>query len=318
MKSQGQKPSQPHGAEDLPHNSERKRRGNLCGAAVSLERQFAKVNWRCVMGLEGRGVPERSGGDAVPGPRSRQADAFGGCLLEGDAEQSRRERKIRRRALVTSTLLQAAILLTVIAVPFFGKVERIALADFVPIPPYHPYSTGVHEHTAPAAPHVGQRPTFCLLCPTMRPVLRPTGGGSVSNTSEDSTNGDDQWTGIGDPCLSGCINMLGNSSGPRKPDDSVAPKIVRVTHIDPALLTERVEPVYPALARQTRRSGHVELRAIISEDGRIESLEMVSGDVLFEQSAKDAVRRWRYRPMILNGRPVKVDTYITVNYVMGQ
>jgi hypothetical protein len=37
MKSQGQKPSQPHGAEDLPHNSERKRRGNLCGAAVSNE-----------------------------------------------------------------------------------------------------------------------------------------------------------------------------------------------------------------------------------------------------------------------------------------
>ena len=112
--------------------------------------------------------------------------------------------------------------------------------------------------------------------------------------------------------------MLGNSSGPRRPPDSVVPSIVRVTHIDPALLTERVEPVYPAQARQTRRSGHVELHAIISEDGRIESLEMVSGDALFEQSAKDAVRRWRYRPTILNGRPVKVDTYITVNYVMGQ
>ncbi len=93
---------------------------------------------------------------------------------------------------------------------------------------------------------------------------------------------------------------------------------MRVTHIDPALLTERVEPTYPTLAKQTRRSGRVELHAIISEDGRIESLEMVSGDVLFEQSAMDAVRRWRYRPTILNGRPVKVDTYITVNYVMGQ
>ena len=112
--------------------------------------------------------------------------------------------------------------------------------------------------------------------------------------------------------------MLGNSVAPQKPDDPVVPRIVRVTHIDPALLTERVEPVYPPLARQTRRSGHVELHAIISEDGRIESLEMVSGDVLFEQSAMDAVRRWRYRPTILNGRPVKVDTYITVNYVMGQ
>jgi TonB family protein len=270
------------------------------------------------MDLKGGGVPERRGGDLVPAPRSHRADAFGGCLLEGDAEQSRRERKIRRRALVTSTLLQAAILLAVIAVPFFGKVERIALADFVPIPPYHPYSSGVHEHSAPAAPHPEQRRTFCLLCPMTRPVLRPAGGGSVNNTRDDPTNGGDRLTGTGDPCISGCIDMLGVNSGPRKPDDTVVPKIVRVTHIDPALLTERVEPVYPVLAKQTRRSGHVELHAIISEDGRIESLEMVSGDVLFEQSAKDAVRRWRYRPTILNGRPVKVDTYITVNYVIGQ
>jgi TonB family protein len=268
------------------------------------------------MGLEDRGVPERSGGDAAP--RSRQVDALGGCLLEGDAEQSQRERKIRRRALVTSTLLQAAILLAVIAVPFFGKVERIALADFVPIPPYHPYSSGGREHSAPAAPHLGQRETFCLLCRAGRPVIRPTGGGSVGNPSEDPTNDGEGLLGSADACTSGCINMLGNNTGPVKPPDPVVPKIVRVTHIDPALLMDRVEPIYPALARQTRRSGHVELHAIISEDGRIESLEMVSGDVLFEQSAMDAVRRWRSRPTILNGRAVKVDTYITVNYVMGQ
>jgi TonB family protein len=269
------------------------------------------------MGLEDRGVLERSG-DGVPAPRSREADALRGCLLEGDAEQSRRERKIRRRALVTSTLLQAAILIAVIAVPFFGKVERIALADFVPIPPYHPYNSGVHEHTAPADPHLGQRPTFCLLCSTARPVIRPTGSGSVSNSSQDPTTGEGLTNSSDPPCVSGCINILGGSAQPDKPLDPVVPKIIRMTHIDPALLIERVEPIYPALARQTRRSGRVELHAIISEDGRIESLEMVSGDVLFEQSAMDAVRRWRYRPTILNGKPVKVDTYITVNYVMGQ
>jgi TonB family protein len=271
------------------------------------------------MGLDGRGVPERSGGDAAPAPGSRQADALGGCLLEGDAEQSRRERKIRRRALITSTLLQAAILLAVIAVPFFGRVEQIALADFVPIPPYHPYGSGVHEHSAPAAAHAGPRRAFCILCPMLRPMLPPPGGGSVRNTSDGPTGVGDGWNGTGDPCIAGaCINMLGNSSGPGKPDDAVVARIVRVTHIDPALLTERVEPVYPELARRMMRSGHVELHAIISEDGRIESLEMVSGDTLFAQSAKDAVWRWRYRPTILNGRAVKVDTYITVNYVMGR
>jgi protein TonB len=82
------------------------------------------------------------------------------------------------------------------------------------------------------------------------------------------------------------------------------------------MLLERIEPVYPVLAKQTRREGRVELRAIISADGRIESLEMVSGDALFEQSAMDAVLRWRYRPTYLNGQAVKVDTFITVIYTM--
>jgi protein TonB len=84
------------------------------------------------------------------------------------------------------------------------------------------------------------------------------------------------------------------------------------------MLIERVEPAYPTLARQTRREGRVELRAIISTDGRIESVEMVSGDVMFERSALDAVSRWRYRPTFLNGQAVKVDTYITVIYVLGR
>ena len=64
------------------------------------------------------------------------------------------------------------------------------------------------------------------------------------------------------------------------------------------------------------RDGRVELHAIISTDGTIESLEVVSGDALFYQSALDAVRRWRYRATRLNGQAVKVDTYITVIYTM--
>ena len=89
-----------------------------------------------------------------------------------------------------------------------------------------------------------------------------------------------------------------------------------MTHIDPALLLERVEPLYPALARQIHRDGRVELHAIISTDGTIESLEVVSGDALFYQSALDAVRRWRYRATFLNGQAVEVDTYITVIYTL--
>jgi periplasmic protein TonB len=82
------------------------------------------------------------------------------------------------------------------------------------------------------------------------------------------------------------------------------------------MLTHRVEPVYPTLAKQIGRSGRVELRAVISEDGSIQSLEAVAGDPMFFQSALEAVRQWRYTPTLLNGRRMEVDTYITVIYNM--
>jgi periplasmic protein TonB len=80
------------------------------------------------------------------------------------------------------------------------------------------------------------------------------------------------------------------------------------------MLVRRVEPVYPTLARQLGRAGRVELRAIIATDGTIQSLQIVSGDPLFYQSALDAVREWRYKPTVLNGEAVEIDTFITVIY----
>ena len=82
------------------------------------------------------------------------------------------------------------------------------------------------------------------------------------------------------------------------------------------MLIRRIEPVYPPLARQMRREGRVEMRARIATDGSIQSLEIVGGDPLFYQSALEAVRQWHYKPTILNGQAVEIDTYITVIYIM--
>jgi TonB family protein len=267
------------------------------------------------MSSEGSGVSSGREKSNAMQSSVRQMDALRGCLLEGDAEQTQRERKVRRRALVTSTLLQAAVLLAVIAVPFFGKVERIALANVMPIPPYRPYNSGVRQHTVSDPQPAGARHTFCLFCPAT-PAVRPAGTGNDHAVGDSNPLGDPEDPGV--PCT-GCIDIVGKGPIPKAPNVITArPAIVKFTHIDPAMLIERVEPVYPTLAKQTRRSGRVELHAIISVDGRIESLEVVSGDVVFLQSALDAVRRWRYRPTMLNGQAVKVDTYITVNYTMAE
>src|SRR4029077_19157385 len=85
-------------------------------------------------------------------------------------------------------------------------------------------------------------------------------------------------------------------------------RIVQITTVDPAMLIHRVEPVYPALARQIHKEGRVELRAIIGTDGTIQSLQIVAGDPLFHLSAREAVQQWRYRPTILNWQAVRVST----------
>src|SRR5438876_520868 len=87
-----------------------------------------------------------------------------------------------------------------------------------------------------------------------------------------------------------------------------------------AELTERIAVQIPPYshhpAHQLLRSGRVELHAVITTDGSVQSLDVVSGDPLFVNSALEAVRQWHYKPTYLNGQPVEIDTYITVIYTL--
>jgi protein TonB len=79
-----------------------------------------------------------------------------------------------------------------------------------------------------------------------------------------------------------------------------------------AQLIARIEPQYPFLALQTKTQGTVRLHAIINREGRITSLDVLSGHPFLVRAALEAVREWRYRPTLLNGEPVEVETSITV------
>ena len=76
-------------------------------------------------------------------------------------------------------------------------------------------------------------------------------------------------------------------------------------------------PKYPAMAKKAKIQGEVVLHAVISKQGNIESLHVVSGPAMLRNSALDAVRTWRYKPYIQNGHPVAVDTIINVLYSLG-
>ncbi|HVW76589.1 MAG TPA: M56 family metallopeptidase [Alloacidobacterium sp.] len=83
-------------------------------------------------------------------------------------------------------------------------------------------------------------------------------------------------------------------------------------------LIHKVMPVYPDLAKKGKIEGTVVLAAHINKDGEPESLQVKSGPPLLEQSALDAVRQWRWKPYLLNGNPVDVETEINVIYSLGK
>lgn len=93
------------------------------------------------------------------------------------------------------------------------------------------------------------------------------------------------------------------------------PERVRVSSpVAGGLLIKRVAPIYPADARYAHIQGTVLLRAEISQAGDIKDLELVDGPIELAGSAVAAVRQWKYRPYLLLGEPVAVETQIQVNY----
>lgn len=123
-------------------------------------------------------------------------------------------------------------------------------------------------------------------------------------------------------------NIFGPKTGSIPPPEPVAqptpppPPIIKIERIkqggviQAANLIHQVNPVYPHLAQQARAQGVVVLGAVISKEGTVESLRVISGHPLLNQAALDAVKQWLYRPTLLNGDPVEVETTITVTFTL--
>jgi len=83
-------------------------------------------------------------------------------------------------------------------------------------------------------------------------------------------------------------------------------------------LINRVQPVFPPIAKVAHMSGTVVLRAIISKTGSVEQLSVASTtNQMFNNAALDAVKQWKYKPFLLSGEPTEVETTITVNFTLN-
>jgi len=108
------------------------------------------------------------------------------------------------------------------------------------------------------------------------------------------------------------------SSTPVAVPKVATPQRVRVSSgVSTGLLIRKVQPNYPQLAKQARIQGSVVLQAEISKDGTIQNLQLISGHPMLAPAAIEAVKQWRYKPYLLNGEPVAVETQVVVNFSLS-
>ncbi len=252
-------------------------------------------------------------------PQIPKADdrLFSAVLLETPGVERRR----RKVSAILSILVQCVVLGLVILIPlwFTDALPKQQLLTFLIAPPPPPPPAAAPE----AAAHAVQRVTSEVMNGSLRsPTKIPTkvqiiheeeapliSGGIVGGVPGGIPGG--QLGGV----IGGILSSTSSVAMVPKLSSQAASQRLRISQgVTRGQLLEKVEPVYPPLAQLARIEGIVVLRAIISKAGEIENLELVSGPPLLVPAAIGAVKKWRYRPFLLNGVPMEVDTQVTVTF----
>lgn len=254
-----------------------------------------------------------------------QRTLFSDSLLDAGKQDKTR----RRSATIISFVFQCLLLGVVLIVPlwFTDALPKQQLLTFLVAPPPPPPPP---PPAAPAAKVVRQiqselLSTGQLRTPTRIPekvqMLREEEappplqavGGVVGGVPGGIPGG--QLGGV----IGGIVSQTSNLAAVPKLSLPTAPKRVRISQgVTKGMLLHRIEPQYPAIAKQARVQGQVVLHAIISKDGNIKELEIVSGHPMLTPAAMAAVQQWRYRPFLLNGEPVEVETNVIVTFQLSQ
>lgn len=266
-----------------------------------------------------RAVPPRS--ELVLGPALPPRMMFSDSLLEFGVQ-----RKRKFFATTTSFIINILVIIVMLLIPlaFTEQLPSAQLLTFLVAPPPPP------PPPPPAAAQVQkvvkQIETDMLNNGALRtpskipqkiqmikeeeaPPPMPASGGVVGGVPGGIPGG--QMGGV----IGSVITSSNLSAIPKF--IPATPQRIRISAgVTRGLLIQRVEPAYPPLAKAARVQGEVILSAIINANGQITNLQLVSGHPMLVPAAISAVRQWRYKPYLLNGQPVEVETTITVIFTL--
>lgn len=257
----------------------------------------------------------QSTGKGNPCPEHARSEmVLGRCLVEGDPDATSPARRSRRKAFGLSFAIETSLLVLLVAVPLLTGVGQPPFHQI--LPPQLTFFGGWRAHIQAqhaATPNPAHRPEisnpFSPTAPQVTAVdFRPDEepGVPILDSPGGDVPGEVQWIDQGRTLAPVEPPHIAPSAQQEKRPLKISEPILE------AQLISRIEPQYPRIAIQTRTQGTVQLHAIISRDGRITSLDVISGHPFLVKAALDAVRQWRYRPTMLNGEPVEVETSITV------
>jgi periplasmic protein TonB len=175
-------------------------------------------------------------------------------------------------------------------------------------------STPAHKSSAPAGKSAA-KPDAAAAKPEVAPLV--VKGGKVPATSAKPSAPDapaPSVIGIASPASAPPLDLSSSAGAPRP----VLQRVDISQGVSQGLLIKKIAPEYPREALTLRIEGTVQLLATISKTGDITDVKVLTGDANLSAAARDAVKRWKYKPYLLNGEPVEIQTPITVNFKLPQ
>ena len=147
-----------------------------------------------------------------------------------------------------------------------------------------------------------------------QPIVLKNGGAKPAEKSAASDAQAPSLTGIA-PASNGATlpNLIDNST---KAPTPVLQTLSVSQGVSQGLLVKKVQPTYPPNALRLRLEGAVQLLATISKNGDISAVKILSGEPQLARAAVDAVKQWKYKPYLLNGSPVEIQTQVTVKFTL--
>lgn len=254
---------------------------------------------------------------AAPAPTPQWHKAlFEDSLLE--INSGHRRRRVWTGAFSVA-LLESVLVALVVIVPLWypemlPKAELMTFLTTPPPPPAAPPPPPAASTASKAARMTSNMVNGRLLAPSLIPskilmikeAEAPPSGGVIGGVIGGVPGG--QPGGV----LGGIFNSPSHPVVVLAPGNP-APQRVRISQgVTEGMIISKITPVYPPIARAARVEGVVVLKAVIDRNGNIQNLGVVSGPTLLVSAAIDAVRQWRYRPYLLNGKPVEVETTVQV------